>query len=319
MKLGPKLRKIKNFGKNLSRKLIASAYRRFKLVPPPSIRFNGISVMLPVLNEKTWIKTSLASIKNYVDEILIGDSGSTDGTLEEIKIFIEENPDLDVQFFDCKNMNFIEQQNFLLHKTRYRWVMRWMGDWIGHTSGKSSIQKVRKYILSLNPNRYYGFTIIFPNLFMDPFHVYAINKEIWIHNYHKDVYRCYSNLPSPFEDLWLPNFFEIFPLKNHHVFHCTIKSKEVFLNRLYWGEWEKTGRLKYPTIKDLALARIKKDFNTDDYNEACKIFMGSFFPKVKKYSKEKFGEYPDLLKPFLKNPPYRLIYQDGKIISRSDL
>ncbi|MHA1278825.1 MAG: glycosyltransferase family 2 protein [Candidatus Helarchaeota archaeon] len=296
--------------------------RNLKFVPPPTYRENKISVILPVFNESTWVRTGLESIKNSVDEILVGDNGSTDGTVEIIRGFMDEHPDLDIKFYDTSKFTFIEQQNFLLHKTRYRWIMRWMGDWVGHTTGVSSIKNIRRYLLSLKQTRYFAFLLNFPHLFLDPFHVHKdvpFNTEVWIYTYSPEVHQCYSTIPSPFEILWLPIFYQIIELKKYYVFHCTIKSKEHFLRRFYWGRWEKYGRTLYPTIRDMIFANIKKDFNTDDFSNACNLNMKVYFPYCKKYPRDLFGEYPNLLKPFLKTPPYRLIYDDnGNIIKRSD-
>jgi glycosyltransferase involved in cell wall biosynthesis len=174
--------------KTIVKRLYALA-PKLKLIPPPSQRINKISIMFRVFNEKTWVEASLSSIKDFADEILIGDSGSTDGTLEIIQAFIENHPNLNIKLFDCRNLAFIEENNFLLHKTRFRWVMRWDGDQIAHTDGKNSILKLRKYLLSLDSNQYFGIILSYAHLFLDPFHLLKslVGREMWVHTYHKDI------------------------------------------------------------------------------------------------------------------------------------
>jgi glycosyltransferase involved in cell wall biosynthesis len=308
-----------NFFKAIVRRLYALA-PKLKLVPPPTQRPNGISVMFRVFNEKTWIEASLSSIKDFADEILIGDTGSTDGTLEIIQTFIENHPNLNIQLLDCRNLSFIEENNFLLHKTRYRWVMRWDGDQIAHTEGKNSILKLRKYLMALDSSQYFGIILSYPHLFLDPFHLHKslIGREMWVHTYQKDI--CYYGDKSRvFELLWIPPYFQIRELTNYFVFHCNIKSKERSLDRSYWRQWDKLDHKAYPTLKDVALINIQKDFKTNDYSTACNENLKRSFNDVVKYSSELVGDYPKLLEPFLSNPPYRLIYDDnGKIIKRSD-
>ena len=86
--------------------------------------------------------------------------------------------------------------------------MRWDGDQIAHTTGKNSIHRLKKYLLTLDPDYYYGISLSYPHIFLDPYHTTKalVGKEIWVHTYHKDV--CFhTDKKHYFEVLWLPFFY----------------------------------------------------------------------------------------------------------------
>jgi hypothetical protein len=56
-------------------------------------------------------------------------------------------------------------------------------------------------------------------------------------------------------------------------------------------------------------------WETDDQNEQVKKCMDLFFraETIKRYEKigSDWGEFPQLLKPYMKNPRYEVVYKDG--------
>ncbi|WP_337960802.1 glycosyltransferase family 2 protein [Caloramator sp. mosi_1] len=76
-----------------------------------------ISLCMIVKNEENNIAKCLNSIKDYVDEIIITDTGSTDNTKEIAKSFTDK-------IFDYNwNNNFADARNFCISKAKNDWVL----------------------------------------------------------------------------------------------------------------------------------------------------------------------------------------------------
>lgn len=81
-----------------------------------------ISAPLIVKNEEKYIRNCLESLKDFVDEIIIVDTGSTDKTKEICKEYTDK-------IYDYKwDDNFANARNFSLSKCKYNWILRVDGD-----------------------------------------------------------------------------------------------------------------------------------------------------------------------------------------------
>ena len=131
------------------------------LVPRPTGREPGISVLMRVKNEAQWIELALRSLAPFVDQFSIVDNGSTDGTPYIIERVADE---LSLKYI----LEIIPDEDFskvcdrALHNTTCQWVLRWDGDMIARTQGKESFKRIRDFTLSLDPDRYYS--IYFPHI-----------------------------------------------------------------------------------------------------------------------------------------------------------
>ena len=123
------------------------------IVEKPTHKENGISVFMRVKNEEDWIKHSILSISDFADEIIIGDNGSNDRSVEIVKDLIDN--DQKINLYECPHMKIDELTNFLLKKASYRWVMKWDADFVARTTGEYSISTLREKLLNMNRNRYY--------------------------------------------------------------------------------------------------------------------------------------------------------------------
>jgi len=91
------------------------------------------------------------------------------------------------------------------------------------------------------------------------------------------------------------------------------------LRRYFWDDWmELKDYTKFPTLDDYVRVKIESEFGTTSWEEAEKRCVQTVLSNHVPYSKEIFGPYPELLKPYLENPKYKMIYENGKIIGRDE-
>lgn len=80
----------------------------------------SISCCMIVLNEEYWIRQCLNGVRTYpVDEVVIVDGGSTDGTLEIIR---SEYPEVKL-FERPMPISFSEQRNYALDQASGDWIL----------------------------------------------------------------------------------------------------------------------------------------------------------------------------------------------------
>ncbi|MHA1264824.1 MAG: glycosyltransferase [Candidatus Helarchaeota archaeon] len=309
----------RDFFKKITR-FTCSFAPKMKLIPPPSQWENGISVTMMVKNEKYWIKYSLASIKHFADEIIIADQGSTDGTKELIQEFMDNNSDEDIKFYNCEEWSFLELNNFLLKKARYRWILRFAGDMVAKTSGKYDIRKLRKQILNLNPNYYYGFilNIVFlsSDLFHTPKHL-PFAREIYLHSNSQDII-CFKDPNQGVPNLFIPLYYRIYEFSEPFIFHCDIKPRVRYLLRKYWGPWRASAEGKISLV-DFVRQKIQRDYSTDSIKEAADKHLQHIFREIKPFNPQLYDGYPKIIMPLIKQPRFKIIYnKDGMMIDRTE-
>src|SRR5260221_3872239 len=89
-----------------------------------------ISAHVLVKNEENFVWYSVMSVINYVDEILIWDTGSTDNTKEIIKEIIVKYPNK-INYKDVGEVNekkYSEVRQQMLDESKYDWIFIWDGD-----------------------------------------------------------------------------------------------------------------------------------------------------------------------------------------------
>jgi len=295
------------------------------LIPKPS-RKNGISVIIMTKNEEEWIDLNLQSLKGFADEIVVVDA-STDRTPEIIEKTASRY-NLNVKLIHCKSDQIMgktkehaEHSNIALKNTSFRWVLWWEGDLIA----KESIINFKKEILSLNPNIYYTIPLPAVNLEADIFHQrrdVKLNIESRLNTYSDGL--VFED-GGRFEVLHIPFYYKpiykYFLRGQYHIFHMvSVKNARKLLFRNFWTDWrELRDYNKFPKLEDYVMYRIKKDWDIDDVDEAARYYVNRIRCKnLVPYDKERFGEYPEVLKEELKNPRYKVVYKNGKIIGRND-
>ena len=295
------------------------------LIPKPS-RKNGISVRITTKNEEEWIGLNLQSLKDFADEIVIADA-STDKTPEIIENTASRY-DLNVKLIHCesdqimgKTREHAEHANLTLKNTSFRWVLWWEGDYIA----KNSIMNLKEEIISLNPCIYHAFSLPAVNLEADIFHQRCgneLNIQSRLHTYSDGL--VYED-KGRFEVLHIPFYYKPsykYVIRGqYHIFHmASVKSAKKLLFRAFWTDWrELRDYNKFPKLKDYVMYRSKSDWDIEDIEEAARYYVNKIRCKnLVPYDKERFGEYPELLKEELKNPRYKVVYKNGEIEGRND-
>ncbi len=277
----------------------------------------GISVMIRVKNEEECISTSLLSLNDFADEVVIIDNGSTDNTLEEIEK-VKSKLSFPVLLHHNSDRDYCNISNEALNLTSHRWIVRWDADFIAFTSGKNNIKILRNYLLSLDQKKYYYIYPLILSLAGDLFHVKTgreLHSEGYIHNYHPSLKYIRK---GKFEALHVPIFYKIKRLKDIFFIHIgSAKPLKKLLYRFFWLFWLKEID-KYPDIESFIKKEAKEKWESASLNSiAISKFKELIFP-IRKYEIAEFGEYPELLKPRLKKPSFRILYKDGVPFSRTD-
>lgn len=297
---------------------------------PSSFRKEGISVMIRVKDEVDYIEPSILSIKDFADEIIIVDNGSTDGTTELIKRLSDKYNKIRCLYHP--KASHVEVSNIALRNTHYKWILRWDGDLVSRTSGDVNIISLRERIMNLDKNRYYIIYLPIVNLHGDLFHQprdIPLNIEGRLHTYSSELkYVQLGRLDEKIvgSSLWsrygkhYPLYFRLLFFRKIYGFHCNVKPANRMLFRYFRTDWNVLNdHTRFPTLEDYVKYRIKNDWRIDNLEEAVRFYIREVFCKdLVPYDRKKFGDYPQLLKDKLKNPKYKIIYKNGKIIGRND-
>ena len=288
------------------------------LIEKPVSKRNGISVFIRVKNEEDWIKYSILSIRDFADEIIVGDNGSEDKSVQIVKDLIDEG--FKVELYRCPDMTINELTNFLLKRTTYRWVMKWDADFVARTTGQYSIANLRQKLLDMDRDRYYLIELSHICLSGDLHHQ---SPDEFIHT-EEYIYTNSDRLnfvhPRTCEFLKSPKYYTVIKCDGYYSFHLDVKSADRMLARSYWFDWMKTKNYeRFPTLNSYVDHRIHSDNRFKTREEARSKFVINSCKKLVPYDRERFGDYPDILKEEINNPKYRLIYTDGQIIGRNDI
>jgi glycosyltransferase involved in cell wall biosynthesis len=296
------------------------------LIPFPD-RPNGISLCIRTKNEE-WIDLSLRSVKGFADEIIVVDT-STDDTPQRIRSIAEEY-NLNIKLICMKDNSgspmsdtetHTQQSNLALRNTTYRWIFKWDGDFIARTSGEYDIKKLRNKILKLNPTKYYMIFLSYVNLYGDLFHTIpggvGVSKEAHLFTY--SPFLEFKNV-GRFERLKLPKYYKPLWINDIYIFHlAAVKSSRYILYRRYWTDWREVNDYsRFPTLTDYVKYRLSLDYGISNLVEGEKVILKELCQRLVPYDKEKYGDYPEVLKEELANPRYLMVYRDGKIIGRKE-
>ncbi|MFC1608341.1 glycosyltransferase [Candidatus Latescibacterota bacterium] len=293
---------------------------KLSLVPGPSGRKSGISVYICVKNEALWIEPTLRSLAPFVDQFSLVDNGSTDDTVAIIERIASELS-LDYVLEILPDADFGTVRETGMQNTTCTWVMRWDGDMVARTSGNETLQRLRDYVLSLDPKIFYA--VYFPHVRLegDLFHQnpeQPIHYEEWIFTYSP---KLYHRREGRFREVMYPLYYKRVYYWETSSFHiASIYDPVTLINRKYWEIWRKMNDFKrYPELTQYTQERIIEDYGTDSSEDAGVLYMRERFSNLIPFDRDTHGDYPELLKPFLDTVHQRLVYRNGFIVGRSDI
>jgi len=248
-----------------------------RIVKKPTDKEDGISVFIRLKDEEDWIRCSILSIKDFADEIIVGDNGSEDKSVEIVETLIKEG--LNIKLYKCPDMRINELTNFLLKKASYRWVMKWDADFVARTTGEYSIVNLRKKLMDMDRNRYYLIMLSHICFSGDLFHQNPdelTHTEEYIYT-NSDrltfIHLRTSDRKSSFdwtcESLKSPKYYTVIKFDGYYSFHVDVKPADRMLARKYWFNWM---RLKdyetFPTLDNYVEYRVKNENKYKDLEDA---------------------------------------------------
>ena len=288
------------------------------LVPPPPVfRPSGFSAFVIAKNEEDWAETSILPICDFVDEVVLANNGSEDATPDILRRLTELRPEK-IRYLNCSNLDFVATLNRLVSDCRYRWILRWNADFVPRTSGPESLGELINTLRGLDPLRYYCVSLSGVALDGDLEHQFPARRD----PPEPLVFTCSPWLRYTVRERWeslhVPWFYQKVVLRSAYYFHMrSVKSALRMLQKRYWAEWFERRTLGDDvSMEDFIADRALSDFGGSSVEEAAQRYVIEEFQGCLPFSREECGDYPDLLRPFLKNPPFRLVFEDGKIVGR---
>ena len=276
-----------------------------------------ISANIICNNEKYWIRDSIESIVNIVDEIIYVDDQSSDGSLEIVKELSKKHKN--IKIFDYKKHNLTnlgDLKNFALSKSTNEFVIRWDADFIAY----DDISNLFDFCLK-NKKNYDAYVLTGPNLSGDIYHQ-PIDKdffgpECYLFKKSKAMFiktEKYSDYPY-----FDPDTIFCYPQntvlgKSFYFIHTnTLKSLERITFRKRMSEYHLVGEnkgywnwlieitndidIKSKEIKKTMDTKIEiKPFDTNKWGDLPKYLKNSksvnIF-KIKKINDDFFIDYPN--------------------------
>lgn len=300
-----------------ARKLLSySTYSGF-VPPPPALRPFGLSAITMAKNEEDWAEASVRSIVNFVDEVLVADHGSEDGTPKILESVAKSFPGK-VRLIAVGDRDFPSAINLMISRTRYRWILRWHADFIARTSGPFSVAGLVDRVRRLDRRRHFCVALSGYALDGDLDHQFPERRD------HPEPF-LYTYSPwlrygvrERWESLHIPWFYQKETWSDAYYFHMrSVKSSRRMLQRLYWSRWfDARNKGSQESMRDFIRRLAIDEFGTASVEEAARKFVVEEFQGCLPFSREICGDYPAMLVPILADPPYRLMYEKGKVVSR---
>jgi hypothetical protein len=98
----------------------------------------------------------------------------------------------------------------------------------------------------------------------------------------------------------------------------SVKSARRLLQKLYWSRWfDSLNGGARTSLSDFIRIHATEEFGVASVDEAAESFEKQEFQGCVPYRKDICGDYPELLEPCLRDPPFKLIFEGGKLVRRT--
>lgn len=301
-----------------SGRTVASWAPLLGVVPRPE-RPQGLSAIVRVKDEEEWLAVSIRSIQDVADEILVGDNGSTDRTLDILRQLQREMPDR-LRLFSEPHLDIRDLTNFLIDRTRWRWVIRWDADFVAQTAGPNAIGALRAWLAGLDPRRYAFVHLRMIELCGDLWHQRresASRADCHCWTYSDSLRYVYDRVG--YEAPKIPRWYRVLRYETPTFFHVDVKSsRRMFLSFLWKRYLADPGGRRLGSFEAYVEAELHERWGGKGIEAAAAAWALPVFQQLRPYDRERFGDYPTLLRPFLEPPRHRLLYEGGQIVGRTE-
>lgn len=277
----------------------------------------GLSAIVRVKDEETWLEPCIRSIATVADEIVAGDNGSTDGSLEILRrLELELGGKLRVH--ECGEAGIRSLTNALLERTGYRWVIRWDADFVARTEGPQSIQLFREWLRELDDRRYY---IVYPRMV----ELAGDLGHQRVETATRGDCHCFTSSPalryvydrSGFEAPEVPSYYGAYRFVMPTFFHVDVKSdRRMFLSHVWKQYLRDPNRASFDTFEAYVDEALRNGWEGMGIEAAAAAWAADHFRHLVPYDKERHGDYPSLLQSHIDAPRFRLRYEAGRIAGR---
>lgn len=253
----------------------------------------NISANIICKNEKYWIRESIESIVELVDDIIYVDDQSTDGSLDIVKELCLKYKNIKIFEYQSHNLTELgDLKNFAISKSKNEFVLRWDADFIAY----DDISNLFEYCIK-NEEKFDGYILNGPNLSGDIYHQ-PINKdffgpECYLFKKNKGKFiknEKYSDYPhfEPSTNFCYPQNTEL--KKSFYFIHLnTLKSVERITFRKRMSEYQISGdSIGYWNW--LSKITNNKNIKEEEINKTLKSEL-----YIKEFDFEKWGEHPKIL------------------------
>jgi hypothetical protein len=312
-----------------------------RAVARPTPRPEGISAIVRVRGDEEWLEPAVLSIREFADEILVLDNGASESARAALDRLV---PALGARLVRvmCPTLDLFEVSNLGLERARYRFIVRWDADFVGHTDGPGDLAHLRRYLLALDPRRYFAVTLTAAEGARGRGQQFTDRRERPDGEAHPASRRARfvrvtretetealgvadrplrerARLTLALESLALPPYYAVVRWPRIAYFHVHVKSARHLLLRHFWLEWlAEPDTARYPTLEAYALEQARVRWGITEPDAAAAHLVRRLCAGLVPFDQAACGHYPALLRPHLARGRYAVEYDGGHIVGRRE-